>query len=143
MTYRAAFEVSVVWRVTWFSEHRLDELCLRDRGRDLHDRLLRVDDASLRDRPHLPFEAHGPEVLDRPAVEADLLQVVELLFLEDERLEEPETVLQARRDQEAALLRHVPHVEAERGEPVHPTAQVARRHVELVEVRAEPAGHAT
>ena len=59
MMYRAAFDASVVWSVTWFSSDRLDQLRLGDRSRHLQDRLLRVDDAALRDRPDLAGEPHA------------------------------------------------------------------------------------
>ncbi len=124
-------------------QHRLDQLGLGDRCGDLEDRLLRVDDAALGHRPHLAPEAHVTEVVDRPLIEPDPAEVGEVLLLERERLEEPQAVLQARRDEEAPLLRHVPHVEAEGRRAVHPTAEIARRHVEFVEVGAQPAGHAT
>ena len=78
-------------------QDRLDQLRLGDRRGDLHDRLLRMDDAPLRHRPDLPREAHVAEILDRPLVEPDLAEVGEVLLLEDERLEEPEAVVEARR----------------------------------------------
>ena len=42
-------------------QHRLDELRLRDRRGDLDDRLLRVDDPALGDRPDLALESHLAE----------------------------------------------------------------------------------
>ena len=102
-----------------------------------------MDDATLRDRPDLAREPHLREVLDRSLLEPDLPEIGEVVLLERERLEEPQAVVQARRDEEPTLLRHVPHVQAERRRTVHAAAQIARRHVELVEVRAQPAGHAT
>ena len=60
-----------------------------------------VDDPPLGHGPDVALEAHAAEILDRAIVEADLAQVPELVLLEDERLEEPEAVLEARRHQEA------------------------------------------
>jgi hypothetical protein len=124
-------------------QDRLDQLGLGDRCRHLEDRFLRVNDAALRHRPYLAPEADVAEIVDRALVEPDLAEVREVLLVERERLEELQAMLQTRRDEEAPLLRHVPHVEAEGRRTFHPTTQVARRHVEFVEVGAQPAGHAT
>jgi hypothetical protein len=119
------------------------ELRFGDRRRHLQDRLSRVHDAAFRNGPDLAGETHVREIVDRPLVEPDAPEGREVVLLEGERLEEPQAVLQAGSDQEPSLLRHVSHVQAERRRAIHPAAQIARRHVELVEVRAQPAGHAT
>ena len=79
-------------------EGGLDELGLRDRRRHLEDRLLRVDDPALGDRPDLALEPYVGEVVDRLSIEPHPAEREQLVLVEREVLEEPETVVQARGD---------------------------------------------
>ena len=120
----------------------LDELALGERGGHLQERLARVDDASLGDGPDVAGEPERGERLDVLGAEPELVaQVREILLGEPDVLEEPEARLEPRRDQEAAARREPAHEEAERGGVGHPAAQVARRHVQLVEVGRQRARH--
>src|SRR4029079_18287203 len=68
-------------------------------------------------------------------------EVLEVLLREPYVLEEPETRLEPCRHQKAAPRREPAHEQAERSGVGHPAAQVARRHVQLVEVGRQGARH--
>src|SRR5207237_7090371 len=74
-------------------------------------------------------------------VEADRAQVAQVIVVERELLEEVQAILETGGNEEPSMLRELPDVQAERGRPLHAATEIAHRHVQLVEVGAEPAGH--
>ena len=122
-------------------QERLHQLRDGDRRGDLHDRLVRVHDPAFGDRPDLSVE---PQLAERPRCRVRRTRSSAGTRARPRRTRTTRGVeagLETRRDQEAAVRRQVADVEAERRRSRHVAAEIARGHVELVEVRQERARH--
>ena len=116
-------------------QHGLDQLRLRQRCGDLEDRLARERHSAFGDRPHVPGEAESPESLQLGRPEAlGLGQPADVVVLEAEVFEVIEARFDAGGDEETPRRGQRADEKAERRSARHAAAQVARGHVELVEV---------
>jgi hypothetical protein len=123
-------------------EEGLDELGNGDGGRDLEERLVGEDDPALRHRPHFAAETKRPEPLDGLLVVAGFgREGPKVVLLETEALEERKAWLEPCGNQEPSARGEAPHEQAEGGLLVHPAAEVARGHVELVQVGEQRPAH--
>ena len=125
-------------------QERLDQLTLGKRRRHLEQRLPCVENAALGDRPHVAGEAQRRERIDVFGGESQLVpQVVQLVGLEPDALQKRQARFKACGDEKPAPRRQSSDEQAEGGGVGHPAAQVARRHVQLVEVGRQCARHRT
>ena len=140
--HRAAFVATVVWNVTSFSRS-VSTSCASGSGAvTSRSGSFGEHDPTLRNRPRVAGEAHLSERLQRVVVEPEpVTEVGQVGVLEPEPLEAVEAILHAGGHEEPPLRGKPADEEAERGRVGHAPAQVARGHVQLVQVRQQPARH--
>ena len=112
----------------------LDKLCLGDGRRNLEERLVREHDAPLRHRPHLTRETEGTKATQGVLGKANAREVLKVGLVEGKLLKEGEAVLETSCDEKASVPRQSSTKQTEGRGSSHLVAEVARRHVELVEV---------
>src|SRR5690606_215689 len=119
-------------------EPRLDELRLGNRRDHPEQGLVRKNERSLGHGVHVSGEAQRAQVLDVRGLERHRArQVLELPFIEAQRLEVVERLREPCRDQERAPRGQPPNEELERGRRVHPPREVRAEHRQLVQIREE------
>ncbi len=123
-------------------EHRLDELSLGSRRRYLQQGLARKHGGALRHGPDITSEPQSPEGRDVMGGEAMFFgEPGQVGVGEREGFQERQAVLQAGRYQEAPVRRQAAREQAEGCWAGHAPAQVARRHVQLVQVGEQATRH--
>jgi hypothetical protein len=123
-------------------EERLEKLRFRERRRHLEQGFLGEEDTTFRDGPNRAGESQPGECLEHVGRIPELgAEVVEVIRCEAEGLQRVEAALQAAGDQEAPVGREVANEQAEGGGFRHPSPQVGRGHVQLVEIGGERVSH--
>ncbi|GBD10337.1 hypothetical protein HRbin22_02605 [Candidatus Thermoflexus japonica] len=118
----------------------LGDLGLDDRRGDLQDGLIGEHQRPFRNRPHLPGEAEGRQVIQEGAGEdPGGLQVGQGLRREAEILQKTKHVFQPGGHQESAFRGEIAHEQAERGLTRDAMGPVGLGHGQLIKVRDQDA----
>ena len=114
---------------------RLDELRLDDRTADVDDRLVREDRCAFRNGPDVAGELKGPEIVEEVVRKAAGLEVVEVLLGKVQAVQVVHHLLEAGRDDVAAVVRHMAVEQVEVADGIlQPVMEIATTHGQLIEV---------